>query len=94
MIFLISLGCTSWGGKKHVKCQIPANSSYDESNVCTLPDLKDSNCRSCKDPNEWRCDDGDCISKDLKGNGIPDCRDGSDERSSKSYVSIWTWSKS
>ena len=79
------LECKSWFGQKHVKCQLPANSSHDESNVCTIPDLKESNCRSCKDPNKWRCDNGFCISKDKVGNGIPDCLDGSDERSSKSY---------
>ena len=81
--------CKSWFGKKHVKCQ-------NNDSVCTLDGLEFNSCRNCTfsntsllepnlilDPSKWRCDDGWCIDGDLKADGIPHCKDGTDERPSK-----------
>ena len=33
----------------------------------------------CRRSRRWNCDDGTCISRDLKCDGIPHCLDASDE---------------
>ena len=53
-------GCKSWKYQKYVKCQT------NDTDVCTLPELQDENCRHCdldesKNQTEWRCNSGLCI---------------------------------
>ena len=48
--------------------------------ICNLPNTHIQECRSCKDSDHWRCNNGWCITRSKKGDGIRDCEDGSDER--------------
>ena len=72
-------GCPSYFAAKHEKCVDWSNGGA-QSVVCTLSEFIDAGeCRNCTNPDEWRCDSGWCIPKDKVKDGIPDCKDGSDE---------------
>merc|ERR1712080_30470 len=52
-------GCKSWQGQKFVKCQ-------NDTDVCTLPQFQDNDCRFCdadetQNQTKWRCNSGLCI---------------------------------
>ncbi|XP_023348510.1 uncharacterized protein LOC111717230, partial [Eurytemora carolleeae] len=76
--------CHNFRGVLHERCPFP-----ELSHLCTTSYLatlaKDydnsSLCLQCEDDLHWRCNDGWCILKNLTNNGLPDCRDGSDESS-------------
>jgi len=73
--------CQSFRGERYARC--------GSTQICTPADLaqsvqengNQSLCRQCDEQYQWRCNDGWCISSNLTNNGLPDCRDGSDERS-------------
>lgn len=73
---ILFLGCFSWHGQKHVKCEQKDSSRV----ICNLPKTNEEDCRRCKDSDYWRCNNGRCIAHSKKGDGIRDCEDGSDER--------------
>ena len=77
--------CTSWGGLRHVSCPAHENTCIPASMVARINMSDPSTCRVCPDPGQWRCDSGQCINGTLRGNGIPDCADGSDETSLNIY---------
>ena len=72
--------CTSWGGLKHVLCPANEVTCIPETMVAGVNVSDPATCHTtCPDTSMWRCDDGRCINETLHRNGIPDCRDGSDE---------------
>ena len=69
-----STNCSSWFGRRHEQCIVNGTA------VCTLAEYAAKNeCRRCEDDDEWRCNSGWCIDKEKVFDGIPHCKDGSDE---------------
>jgi len=71
--------CPSWGGERYIRCPATADVCITPYLAATTNESDPDSCRACKDPTEWRCNNGLCINGTLHRNGVPDCIDGSDE---------------
>ena len=71
--------CSSWGGLRHVPCPAHEATCIPVTMLTTINNTDPSTCHLCPDPGMWRCDSGQCINGTLWGDGVPDCRDLSDE---------------
>ena len=71
--------CPSWGGQRHVSCPPNEATCIPVTRLASINNTDPASCHVCPDPSMWRCNNGQCISGELRGDGVPDCVDGSDE---------------
>ena len=73
--------CKSLGGRNYTRC---SGLSSEDPLICTdqtvKPGAGEMACRQCPEKDMWRCNDGQCISRNKTQSGFHGCLDGSDER--------------
>ena len=74
-----SKGCHSWRGDLYVPCPAKESICISSGGVDQVNISNPETCRDCPDPDEWRCNNGQCINATFLRNGLIDCKDGSDE---------------